>query len=58
MAAFVERHQKQIRGALGCWVCRGNGTLSFRRRRIRIFDYTKFVEPLRDEIRERAYSHR
>lgn len=63
MAAFVERHRKQIRGVLTCWdrvVIRGTlpdlchaeamaGQL--RRRRVRIFDYTKFVEPFRDEIR-------
>lgn len=63
MAGFVERHRKQIRGVLSCWdrvVIRGTlpdichaGAMAGELRRcgIRIFDYTKFTQPLRDEIR-------
>lgn len=63
MAGFVERHRKQIRGVLSCWdrvvirgtlpdICHAEAMAGqLRGRRIRIFDYTKFVGPFRDELR-------
>jgi len=66
MASFVERYGKQIRGVLSCWdrivirgtlpdICHAEAMArELRRRGIRIFDYTKFVEPFRDELRAHA----
>lgn len=66
MASLLDRHQKQIVGVLSCWdrvIVHGTlpgfghsaGMTSYLRAHgIRIFDYTKFAEPLRDQIRSNA----
>ena len=66
MAALTERYAGKIRGILSCFdrvvitgtlpdICYANAMSShLRSKGIRIFDYTQFVEPLRDEIRLRA----
>jgi hypothetical protein len=66
MAGLLERHQKNIVGVVSCWdrvVVHGTlpgfghsaGMTSYLTAHgIRIFDYTKFAEPLRDQIRSNA----
>jgi len=66
MACLLQRHAKNIVGVLSCWdrvVVQGTlpgfshseGMTSYLyTNQIRIFDYTKFAEPLRDEIRNNA----
>lgn len=66
MAAFLERHKDKISGVLSCFdriviqgtlpgICYAKGMTAYLyRNRIRIFDYKKFVEPLRDEIKDNA----
>jgi len=66
MASLLERHQKEIVGVLSCWdrvIVHGTlpgfghsaGMTSYLKTHgIRIFDYTKFAEPLRDQIRNNA----
>lgn len=66
MTAFVERHAKNIRGVLSCFdrvvitgthpaICHAQAMEGYLRgRNIRLFDYTKWAEPLRNEIRENA----
>jgi len=66
MALFLERHAKQIRGVISCWdrivitgtlpeICHAGAMTSLLyARNIRIFDYTRWAEPLRDELRENA----
>ncbi|MDO8691220.1 MAG: MarR family transcriptional regulator [Dehalococcoidia bacterium] len=66
MALLTERYAKQIRGVLSCFdrvvimgtlpgVCYAEGmSVYLRVRDIRLFDYPRFAEPLRDEIRENA----
>ena len=66
MALLTERYAKQIRGVLSCFdrvvihgvlpnICHSQGMAAFLwSGGIRIFDYTKFAEPLRDQIRENA----
>jgi hypothetical protein len=66
MPALVERYSEQICGVLSCFdrlvitgtipgVCYADGMSSYLRSRdIRIFDYPRFAEPLRDEIRQNA----
>ena len=61
---LTERHAEQIADVLGCWdrmlivgtlpkICFAGGMTSFlSERKIRIFDYPKFVEPFRNRIRE------
>ena len=63
MASLLDRYQKQIRGVLSCFdrviiqgtlpgLCYAAGMTTFLHlRRIRIFDYPRFAEPLRDAIR-------
>jgi hypothetical protein len=63
---LTERHAGQIAGALGCWdrmlvfgtlpkICFAGGMTSFLyERQVRIFDYPKFAEPFRNQIRENA----
>ena len=63
---LTERHASQIAGVLGCWdrmlvfgtlpkICFAAGMTSFLyERKIRIFDYPKFAEPFRNQIRENA----
>lgn len=66
MASLIERHDEDVVGVLSCYdrvVIHGilpgfnyaAGMTSYLRARgIRIFDYTKFAEPLRDQVRRNA----
>jgi hypothetical protein len=63
---LTERHAERIRGVLSCFdrmVIMGtlpdiaharNFTRELKRRGIRIFDFTQFTQPLRDQIRDNA----
>ena len=63
---LTERHAKQIAGVLSCWdrmlvfgtlpkICYAEGMTSYLyERQIRIFDYPKFAEPFREQLRENA----
>lgn len=65
-AALTERYAENLHGVLSCYdriivtgtlpgACYAGGMTSFLYSRgIRIFDYAKFAEPLRDRIRQRA----
>ena len=64
--SIVERNQDQIRGVIACfdrviiqgilpYLCYADGMTSWlRRHEVRIFDYARYTEPLRDQIRENA----
>ena len=64
---LVERYAANLHGMLSCFdriiivgtlpgACYAQGMTSFLyQQSIRIFDYPKFAEPLRDRIRERAH---
>lgn len=64
--ALVERYEKRLHGVLSCYdrvvvtgtlpgACYAAGMTAFLSAKgIRIFDYARFAEPLRDAIRERA----
>jgi len=66
MQNFIERHSSKIKGVISCFdrivltgtipgVCYADGMTSLLMQKgIRIFDYTDFVEPLREEIRANA----
>lgn len=66
MDLLTDRYADKIRGVLSCYdrvviqgtlpgVCYAQGMTSFlNMRNIRIFDYPRFAEPLRDELRENA----
>ena len=66
MSSLTERYAGRIQGVLSCFdrvvitgtlpdICYADAMSShLRSKGIRIFDYTQFVEPLRDEIRVRA----
>jgi len=66
MASLVERHADQIAGVLSCYdriilqgtlpgLCHAEGMTSYLYAHdIRIFDYARFAEPLRDQIRANA----
>lgn len=66
MSLLTERYSNQINGCLGCLdrviitgtlptICYAGAMTSLLfQRGIRIFDYTKFAEPLRDRIRDNA----
>jgi len=63
---LTERHAERIRGVLSCFdrmvimgtlpdIAHAQGfTRELNRRGVRIFDFTKFAEPLRDRIRDNA----
>jgi hypothetical protein len=63
---LTERYKDRIAGVLGCWdrvlifgtlpkICYAEGMTSYLyERKIRIFDYPKFAEPFRNELRENA----
>ena len=63
---LTERYGAQIAGVLGCWdrvlifgtlpkVCFAAGMTSYLyERKVRIFDYPRFAEPFRDQLRENA----
>ena len=64
--ALLDRHNDRISGRLSCYdrvmitgtlptVCFADGMTKFlHARHIRIFDYPRFAEPLRDSVREQA----
>ena len=66
MKNFVERHNTKIKGIISCFdrivlsgtipgICYAEGMTSLLfKKDIRIFDYTDFVEPMREEIRLNA----
>ena len=66
MKNFVERHNTKIKGVISCFdrivlsgtipgICYAEGMTSLLfKKDIRIFDYTDFVEPMREEIRLNA----
>ncbi len=66
MSLLTERYSKQIAGTLSCFdrvvitgtlpqACYADGMTSYLyHHNIRIFDYAKFAEPLRNEIRSNA----
>lgn len=66
MASLLERHDHKIRGVISCFdrvvihgtlpgICFADGMASYlRSQRIRIFDYPRFAQGLRDEIRDNA----
>ena len=66
MQNFIERHNTKIKGALSCFdrivltgtipgICYAQGMSSFLTMKgIRIFDFTQWADPLRQEIRENA----
>lgn len=63
---LTERHKEQIAGVLSCWdrvlifgtlpkVCYAEGMTSYLyEKHVRIFDYPRFAEPFRDQLRENA----
>jgi hypothetical protein len=66
MTSIIQRYNSKTRGVLSCYdriviqgtlpgFCYAEGMTSFLyANKIRIFDYAKFAEPLRDAIRENA----
>jgi len=66
MDLFTDRHSSKIRGSVSCFdrvvltstvpgICYADGMSSYlRANNIRIFDYAKWAEPLREEIRTNA----
>src|SRR4051794_40355146 len=66
LTLLTERHEKQIAGMLSCWdrvllfgtlpkICYAEGMTSYLyERKVRIFDYPKFAEPFRNQLRENA----
>jgi hypothetical protein len=66
MRLLTERYAKQIRGVLSCWdrvvvtgtipgICYADGMAAhLRALNVRLFDYPKFADPFRHEIRENA----
>ena len=66
MGSLVERHGAKIAGVLGCYdrivitgtlpmLCHASGMATFMSmRHVRLFDYPKFCEPFREQIRENA----
>ncbi len=63
---LTERHKDQIAGVVGCWdrmlifgtlpkICYAEGMTSYLfAKQVRIFDYPRFAEPFRDQLRENA----
>src|ERR671912_1236083 len=66
LALLTERHEKQIAGVLSCWdrmlvfgtlprICYAEGMTSWLyAHQIRIFDYPRFAEPFRDQLKQNA----
>ena len=66
IALLTERYAAQIAGVLSCWdrvlifgtlpkICFAAGMTSYLyERKVRIFDYPRFAEPFRNELRENA----
>jgi len=65
---ITERHAAQIEGVLGCWdrvlvfgtlpkICYAGGMTSYLyEHQVKIFDYPRFAEPFRNQLRENAES--
>ena len=63
---MTERHANQIAGVLGCWdrilvfgtlpkICYAGGMTSYLyEHQVKIFDYPRFAEPFRNQLRENA----
>jgi len=63
---LTERYAAQVAGVLSCWdrvlvfgalpkICFAGGMTSYlHERKVRIFDYPRFAEPFRDQLRENA----
>ncbi len=63
---ITERHAAQIQGVLGCWdrmlvfgtlpkICYAEGMTSYLyANKVRIFDYPRFADPFRNQLRENA----
>jgi hypothetical protein len=63
---LTERHAEQIAGVLSCWdrmlvfgtlpkICFAEGMTSYLySKKVRIFDYPRFAEPFRDQLRDNA----
>lgn len=68
MDSLVDRYQNKIAGMLCCWdrvvvqgtlpgLCYAAGMTSYlKANHVRVFDYPRFAEPLRDQIRDNAES--
>ncbi len=66
MASLIDRYHNMIAGVLSCWdrvvirgtlpgLCYADGMTSYlTAQHIRIFDYPRFAEPLRDVVRANA----
>lgn len=66
MDSLVEKYQDRITGVLSCWdrvviqgtlpgLCYADGMTAYlNAHQIRIFDYPRFAQPLRDEVRKNA----
>ena len=66
LTLLTERYADQIAGVLGCWdrvlifgtlpkICYAEGMTSYLyEKHVRIFDYPKFAEPFRNQLRENA----
>ena len=66
MASLLDRHEDSIQGVLSCFdrvvltgtllgLCFAEGMMSYLyAHHVRIFDYPRFAEPLRDRIRANA----
>jgi hypothetical protein len=66
LTLLTERYADQIAGVLGCWdrmlifgtlpkICYAEGMTSYLyEKQVRIFDYPKFAEPFRNQLRENA----
>ena len=66
MSSLVDRYREKIAGVLSCWdrvviqgtlpgLCFAEGMTSYlNAREVRIFDYPRWAEPLRDELRANA----
>ena len=66
LVLFTERHKEEIAGVISCYdriliqgtlpgLCYAQGMTSYLyARQIRIFDYPRFAQPLRDALRENA----
>jgi hypothetical protein len=66
LTLLTERYVDQIAGVLGCWdrmlifgtlpkICYAEGMTSYLyEKQVRIFDYPKFAEPFRNQLRENA----
>src|SRR3954447_8751827 len=66
LSLLTERHAKQIAGVLSCWdrmlvfgtlpkICYAEGmTSNLYAKQVRIFDYPRFAEPFRDQLKQNA----